>query len=155
MSLTRRHFVHVASFSLLAHAAVAQKGPVFRDDPFNDENQDALEGVSAATFEPYVGERFTMSLPLHPSHALTLISVEKINPALNTEKPRMNSHTPEAASQSSICFALHFQGWGVAQPQGTYTVKHPALGGMAMLLVPSDLKANPPTYTAIFNLLES
>ncbi|MGD0829808.1 MAG: hypothetical protein ABR907_02615 [Terracidiphilus sp.] len=144
MSLSRRHFVQLASLSLLAGAAFpAALAQEAEDQRFSPENMAAFEGLSRQSFEPYIGERFSISLSGKSLGRLTLIEVAEIKPA--------------AASQLRpfTAFSLRFQGSGGLLPQETYTLSQPAFGSFPLLLVPCAEGAAKPTYTAIFTQVET
>ena len=139
MSLSRRHFVQIASLSLPAGAAfpkaLAQEA---EDERFSPENMAAFECMTRQSFEPYLRERFSISLAGKPLGRLTLIEVTEI---------KSNSQSP---LRPLTAFALRFQGSGGLLPQETYTLSQPALGSFPLLLVPCAAGAATPTYTAIF-----
>ena len=78
MSLSRRHFVHLASLSMLAGAALpsAFAQEEAEDKTFSPENLASFEGVSRQMFEPYVRERFDLSRAGQSLGRLTLIDVK-------------------------------------------------------------------------------
>lgn len=148
MSLSRRHFVQLGSLSLLAGtvlpAAFAQDET--DDETFSPEKLANLDGVSRQAFEPYIGERFSISQERKPLGKLTLIAVSELaSAALGAKK------APSA--QTLTGFTLRFQGSGGVLPQGTYILSQPAMGEFPLFLVPAGPGVNPPTYTAIFNKL--
>lgn len=147
MSLSRRHFVQLASLSLLAGAALpsalAQKGD---DVTFSPENMAGLEGLTRQSFEPYLREKFSVSLAGKSLGRLTLIEVKDLTSATTALAAR--GALSQRRSLSS--FALRFQGSGGQLPQDTYTLSQAALGSFPLLLVPAAPGANPRTYTAIF-----
>jgi hypothetical protein len=147
MSLSRRHFVQLASLSLLAGAALpsalAQRG---EDEAFSPENMASFEGLTRQSFEPYVRERFSVSLAGKALGRLTLIEVKDLTSA--TTAPAARGALSQRRALTS--FSLRFQGSGGQLPQDTYILSQPALGNFPLLLVPSAPGSNPPTYTATF-----
>jgi hypothetical protein len=157
MSLSRRHFVHMASLSLVTGAvlpaAFAQDAPEGVDETFSPERMAIFQGISMQTFKPYLMDRFAISLAGRPLGKLTLIDVSDTHPgAPEPEMQRGNS--PARPQQRALTgFALQFQGSGGRLPQETYTFSQAALGKFPLFLVPDGHKPDPPTYTAIFTLL--
>ena len=151
MSLSWRHFVHLASLSVLAGAALpsAFAQEEAEDDTFSPDNMASLDGVSRQTFEPYIGDRFGVSRAGKSLGKLTLIEVRDTKPG--AAKPGGKSTAPR--SQRALTgFALRFQGSGGMLPQETYILSQAALGKFPLLLVPAAPGANPPTYTATFTM---
>lgn len=146
MSLSRRHFVQLGSLSLLAGAvlpaAFAQDGT--DDETFSPERVAALDGISRQDFEPYLGERFAVSLAGRSLGKMTLIEVRELT--VSTAKGKN-----AAATQALTGFALRFQGSGGTLPQGTYTFSQSYLGEFPLFIVPAGPDVQPRTYTAIFN----
>jgi hypothetical protein len=153
MSLSRRHFVHLTSLSLLAGAvlpaAFAQEG---EDETFSPENMASFEGVSRQMFEPYVRERFSISRAGQSLGKLTLIEVTDITPAATEPSPQGGKGMALTKGRALTSFALRFQGSGGRLPQATYILSQPALGSFPLLLVPAAPDVDPPTYTAIFTV---
>jgi hypothetical protein len=159
MSLSRRHFVHVASLSVLAHtvapAVLAQTGRVLKNNPFSDQAVDALAGLTAADFEPYIGDSFAVAVPKKGTYSLTLISVETVVPAepVTPRKPRVSGPLPDFSQKLTNCFTLQFESPAAPLPQGTYTLTNSSFGSFPLFLVPSAEGIEPSTCTAVFNLL--
>ena len=151
MPLSRRHFVQLGSLSLLAGTVLptAYTQEESDDKTFSPENLAALDLVSREAFEPYVMERFAISLNGKSLGKLTLIEVSE----LTTSASGVNPPKSKVAAQAFTGFKLRFQGSGGVLPQGTYTFSQPALGTFPLFLVPAGPGINPPTYTAIFNKL--
>lgn len=142
MSLSRRHFVQIGSLSLLATAALssafAQSGS--EDDTYSPEKLSIFEGVSKQTFEPYLGEKFAISLKGKSLGRLTLIEVTELTPAKAVKGKQL------------ISFALRFRGSGGQLAQDTYTLSQRGLGDFPLLLVPSAPGSATLTYTAVITL---
>lgn len=154
MSLSRRHFVQLSSLTLLAGtvlpAAFAQEQEETDDETFSPEKLANLDGVSRQAFEPYVGERFAISLDGKSLGRLTLIEITELSASTGGAKPGKKNAAP---AQTLTGFALRFQGSGGVLPQGTYIFSQSALGEFPLFLVPAGPGVQPPTYTAIFNKL--
>jgi hypothetical protein len=145
MSLSRRHFVHLTSLSLLAGAilpsAFAAEGD---EETFSPENLAGFDGISRQTFEPYLRERFAISRAGKSLGRLTLIEVTDMTSGAS----QLGSQGAKGRALTS--FALRFQGSGGQLPQETYVLSQPALGKLPLLLVPAAPGAGLLTYTAIY-----
>ncbi|MGA3372191.1 MAG: hypothetical protein ABSC48_10570 [Terracidiphilus sp.] len=148
MSLSRRHFVHLTSLSLLAGAALPSAFGQMEaeDETFSPENMASFDGISRQIFEPYVRERFTLSRAGKSLGRLTLIEVSELTSATTASTAR----GALSAGRALTSFALRFQGSGGQLPQETYLLEQRALGKFPLLLVPAAPGAEVLTYTAIF-----
>jgi hypothetical protein len=158
MSLTRRRFVHAASLSLLAGAAIppalAQALSNPQDPAFSAENLNAFNGISIGTFKPLVGESFAATSSHHVGSSLTLISVrEGVTPSPDPVTPATVGPVARPAPQPLTGFTLRFEGAGPDLPQDTYILRNRSLGSISLFLVPSGPGTSPTTYTAVFNQL--
>lgn len=96
------------------------------------------DGVSAATFEPHVGTVFTVVGDVGEV-PLTLTSVHR-----EPEQP----HAPRP-DPFSLTFAAP-EGYGFTQ--GMFTLRHDALGTLALFLIPrAPLADRLPRLEAVFN----
>jgi hypothetical protein len=157
MSLTRRRFIQTASLSVLASAACpvafAQSGFEPKDDLFDPEHLTVFNGVSPQSFESLIGETFAVRDASRPLGSLMLLSVAAGAPVQAATKVPMVGRVPKPSQRPLTSFSLRFQGSGAALEQGTYTLEHETLGSFPLFIVPSGSGAEPPTSTAIFNLL--
>jgi hypothetical protein len=156
MSLSRRHFVHLASLSWLAGAvlpsAFGQQEPETEDETFSPENLAIFDGVSRKTFEYYLGDRFAISFNGKSLGKLTLIAVTDTHPGDTKQTPQTAGGAPQPAKVALTGFSLIFQGSGGRLPQETYMLSQAGLGKFPLLLVPCDPKVSPPTYEAVFTM---
>jgi hypothetical protein len=145
--------------SLLASAAFptvfAQRGSKQKDVTFSPERLTVFNSVSAQTFQRSIGESFSISANNQHLGSLTLLSVTVIAPTAAVKKVTMVGRVPKPAQQTSTSFSVRFQGSGAALEQGTYTLQNDSLGAFALFIVPSRSGAASPTYTAVFNLLNT
>jgi hypothetical protein len=155
MSLSRRHFVYVASLFTLASAA----GPsIFAEDEsqatsetFSDEVVTNLGNLTLHDFETLIGERFSISLAGKSLGKLTLIEAAKADPPKASLSPRTVGRAARPASTPALTgFLLRFQGAGGTLPQDSYTMQQGGLGVFPLFLVPEGPKSSHPTYVAIF-----
>ena len=158
MTFTRRRFVQAASLSLIAGTALrsslAQAISATKDETFSPENLNAFNGVSLKTFEPLVGESFSVRSGGVSQGWLTLISVSDaaaVSPA-STALPMVGS-VPKLAGKPLSGFALRFEGSGPKLQQGTYTLQSHNIGSISLLLVPSGPGTARTTYTAVFSFV--
>jgi len=155
MSLSRRHFVYVASLFTLASAAspsvFAQDEAETASKTFSDEAVAILGNLSVHDFEFLIGERFSISLAGKSLGKLTLIEAAEMAPPKSSQAARtvgrLVRSTPAPALTS---FSLRFQGAGGTLPQDTYTMQQSGLGTFPLFLVPEGPKSSRPTYLAIF-----
>ncbi|HEX4007809.1 MAG TPA: hypothetical protein VHX60_16665 [Acidobacteriaceae bacterium] len=152
MSFTRRHFVQAASLTLIASAAyrsgMAQAVSDAQDETFSPDNLNLYNGISVKTFEPLVGENFSVKSARGPQGSLVLISVQKAGSASSEGTA---GRVPKSAGESLSGFTLRFEGPGPGLPQGTYTLRNHNIGSLPLLLVPSGPGMATTTYTAVFN----
>jgi hypothetical protein len=157
MSLTRRHFVQVASLSALAGAAFpaafSQRGFEPGRETFSSENLAVLSGASWQEFQPLIGESFAISNASQSLGTLTLLSVNVPTLASAETKAQFSGHAPRLPLQLKTNFTLQFQGSGGLLAQGTYTFENSSIGSFALFIVPSGPGSTPPTYTAVFSFL--
>jgi hypothetical protein len=160
MPISRRRFVHSATLSVLAGAALrsawAQKEVDLSRATFGPENLVAFNGLSMQAFQALKGETFAVSSGDRDLGSMTLLSVTQY--VLPTPAPVKNrvivlARQPLRPAQSLSGFAVQFLGSGAALPQGTYTLQNDSIGSLPLLLVPSSLGTSPTTYTAVFNFL--
>jgi hypothetical protein len=151
MPLSRRHFVQLGSLSLLAGTVLpaAYTQEKSDDETFSPEKLAALNGLSRQAFEPYVMERFAISLDGKSLGELTLIEISELTASASGVKPPKT----KVVAQALTGFKLRFQGSDGVLPQGTYTFSQPALGKFPLFLVPAGPGIDPQTYTAIINKL--
>ncbi len=154
MSLSRRHFVHLASLSMLAGAALpsAFAQEEAEDKTFSPENLASFEGVSRQMFEPYVRERFDLSRAGQSLGRLTLIDVRDMTSGATEPTSGEARGLALQRGRALTSFALQFQGSGGQLPQETYVLEQRALGKFPLLLVPAAPGAETLTYTAIFTM---
>jgi hypothetical protein len=150
MSVTRRNFLSRATVTMLAGAVVprlfAQHGtPTPASSSFFDN-------ISAETFKPFVGDKFSVALNGHSLGAITLIAVTQVPSA----KPPTTAAGSGAKSSAPVLdtFTLRFRGSGVPLPQESYTLSQLSLGSFPLFLVPGSSGGSSPTYTAVFSLLK-
>jgi len=159
MSLTRRRFIETASLSLLASAALpaafAQRNSELMNETFSPDRLTVFNGVSLQTFQRLIGERFSVSSNGRSLGSLTLLSVTSSASAPAVAKITMTGRVPAPAQQVSSNFYARFQGSGATLPQDTYTLRNAGLGAFALFIVPSGPGVASPTYTAVFNLLNT
>jgi len=86
-------------------------------------------------FAPLVGEQFEMQVPELGAQSAALLEA----------RPLRGTHP-----QGRQAFALLFQS-SVQLPQSTYALSHPALGELALFLVPVARGSDGVQYEAIFN----
>lgn len=97
-----------------------------------------LESFTIATFQPHVGERFTVG-----THdlVLRLTSIEDWS-------RRAGSHSAEYARAP---FSLLFHALdGKHVPQGTYALKHDRIGEFGLFIVPLGPDSEGMRYQAVF-----
>jgi hypothetical protein len=147
MSVTRRNFLSRATVTVLAGAVLprlfAQSGSA--GSPFFDN-------ISAETFKPFVGDKFSVAANGQSLGSLTLIAVRQepsAKPVTTLAGSDSNSSAPALDT-----FTLRFRGSGAPLPQETYTLSQLSLGSFPLLLVPGSSGGSSPTYTAVFNLLK-
>lgn len=158
MSLSRRHFVYVASMSVLAGAAspavFAQNQAGAAGDLFSEEGVATLGKLSVQHFEWLIGERFSISLAGRPLGKLTLIAATATEPPKSPPMHRMVGQIAQPAHERSLTgFTLRFQGAGGTLPQDTYTFQQGGLGSFPLFIVPENPGSNRTTYLAIFTRL--
>jgi hypothetical protein len=102
---------------------------------------DPLSNYTQSTFAQYVNSVFTLRAAQR-NIEVTLMKVEDSLPA----------KVSRAGGRES--FTLHFRGGGIALPQDTYIIEHPALGTFNLFLVPSGADENGAQgYVAVINRL--
>lgn len=163
MKSTRRLFLQetglLALATVLPTAVLAQSSDAL-NPTFSEENLAGLKNLSAATFEPWIGSRFSISLNGVSKGWLLLTAVDSpsapkaadlLEKPADWNGPRATSgNTPEVTS-----FALRFERTGTPLVQETYLLEHDWLGKFPLLLVPSGLAGSKTTCTATFSLFGS
>jgi hypothetical protein len=163
MSSTRRLFLQKAALSMIAanlsQFAFAQKLLNSRPKDFDPENLAIFNGVSARTFEPWIGSRFRVSLNNKSLGSLVLLSVDD-NEIAAKEISGSTNFAPAAGTfhrssneSATNSFSLCFQRTGAPLQQDTYMLAHDWLGTFPLFLVPSGLSGPISTCTAVFTLL--
>jgi hypothetical protein len=160
MTLTRRRAIQITSVSALisavAPAAFAFPKSTEDDARFEDKNLSLLNGMTSATFKPYIGTTFSVTAPVVAGKKLVLLSVVDF-PATSSssisEKLSVKANSNPVSGVPVKGFYLSFQGPSVRMPQNTYTLQHPSLGTLTILLVPSSTKSATAIYTATFAFL--
>jgi hypothetical protein len=144
MSVTRRNFLERATVTMLAGAVLPKA--------FSQSSSSFFDNISAETFKPFIGDKFSIAANGRSLGSLTLIAVtESPSSAPETAKAGSGSKAP---AQTFDTFSLKFQGSGVRLPQETYTLSQLSLGSFPLFLVPGSSGNSAPTYTAVFNLLK-
>ncbi len=141
---------------MLAGAALprifAQSSTGSKSNSSSSDSSSFFDNISAETFKPFIGDKFSIILNGHSQGSLTLIAVTQspsAPPASATARSGSKSST-----QALDTFTLRFQGSGALLPQETYTLSQLSLGSFPLLLVPGSPSGSSPTYTAVFNLLK-
>jgi len=95
-----------------------------------------------SSFEPYVGEQFSVRTSTRNAHALQLFKVRSLGSDHNTGSVPIDDEN----------FSLLFRG-PVGDPldQGVFDVEHRSLQAAAILIVPMRPEADARYYEAIFN----
>lgn len=154
MSLTRRYFIGSAFLASMAATALrgafAQRLFDSREATFGDENLSLLNDATEKTFQPFVGDSFTVSQGGRRVGTLTLHSVASAPKPAKGAKVPMVGKLPPSSSQEISSFSLQFKGSGTPLQQGTYTLKNSRLGTISLFIVPGGEKSKPYTYTAVF-----
>jgi hypothetical protein len=168
MSLSRRRFLETASLSVLVGAALprmfAQESRESVEERYSPERLAPFTGISAEKFRPLIGQAFRITASTGASYSWTLTDVKAVTAedAASAKLPAQELQTqalptrlnPTLPSQPPMnTFTVSFRGSGESLPQDTYTVEHAALGAFPLFLVPGSPAANPPTYSAVFSLL--
>jgi hypothetical protein len=153
MQSTRRQFFRQAATvgfcTLLPFPGVAQSHNFAAPPESKSEVPDPLAGVTAETFEAWIGSQFRATLNHQPVGTLTLLSVSRFEPRTGTF-PAVKVLTSPAITS----FTLRFSKAGAPLAQETYTLEHDWLGTFPLLLVPSGARTAPATCTAVFTLLQ-
>jgi len=152
MHSTRREFFRKAASigycALFPLAGIAQSRKIHAGPYPAREGPDQLVGLTAETFEAWVGSQFRAVLNRKSAGTLTLVSVTTLDPKLE-----IPSAAKAARSPAITGFALQFSKAGAPLLQETYTLEHDWLGTFPLLLVPSGAHTTPATCTAVFTLL--
>jgi uncharacterized protein DUF6916 len=124
VSTTRRKFLKASSlFTLFSIIPIRRVGGRTAKSGYASATTGADSGTlanySKASFESYLNSIFELQTA-NGKVAVTLIAV--------TDMP---------APKGGECFALLFRGGKQNHPQGTYTLSHPALGTIQLLVVPA------------------
>ena len=143
MPISRRIFIKVGTLAAIAAGISLRPGlMVLGQDPMVAlPATDPLSNYTQATFTQYLNSVFT--LRGRTKVEVTLMKVEDTLPAKASRTGGRES------------FALTFRGGGgVALPQDTYVVEHPALGTFSLFLVPTGADDNGAHgYVAVINRL--
>lgn len=156
MNPTRRKFLQAGSAcalfaglglkpSLLALGQSKRKGG--GHDLPHEAKTDPVFYFNRETFAPYVGMEFQMSQKgARKGYGLRLEEVTDRQAQLKAR--RLKAHAGE-------CFSLYFRGPASKDlPQGTYRLRHAALGEFSLFLVPGrDEASGTTTYEAVVNHL--
>jgi hypothetical protein len=104
---------------------------------------DPLFHFTQATFEPYMGSEFRVTVGPYKTVNLKLVKVEDRRPQVRQKgMPRTEGD----------CFLLLFQASGkLSELQQTYVLQHEALGKFSLFLVDAGEKGNNIYYSAIIN----
>jgi hypothetical protein len=146
VTVTRRNFLESATVTVLAGAVLPR---VFAQSSTGSSS--FFDNISAETFKPFVGDKFSIAANGRSLGSLTLIAV--------TQEPQAKPVTTSAGSVSKSTaldldtFTLRFRGSGAALPQETYTLSQLSLGSFPLFLVPGS-SGGTPTYTAVFSRLK-
>jgi hypothetical protein len=155
MATPRRVFLKSALMSLAAAGLISQSARFAfgQKDRLKDSHGnfqipaqalgDPLFHFTQATFEPYLGSEFHVTVGPYKSVNLKLVKVEDRRPrVLQKGMPRTEGE----------CFLLLFQASGkLSDLQQTYVLQHEALGKFSLFLVNAGEKANVLYYSAIIN----
>jgi hypothetical protein len=153
--------------SVLAGAAMprifAQESRESVAERFSPERLAPFTGISVEKFKPLIGQTFRITASTGTTYSWTLTAVKAAaaeDPAsakLPAQAPIQEWSTqvnrPLPSQPSTNTFTVSFRGSGESLPQDTYTVEHAALGTFPLFLVPGAPAADPPTYSAVFSLL--
>lgn len=158
MATPRRDFLKSAFMSIAAagivsrsaHFAFAQKGSKNRLKDSHGYFQippqtlgDPLFHFTRATFDPYLGSEFRVSVGPYKTVTLTLVKVEDRRP---------QTRQKGAMRMEGECFMLLFHASGkLSDLQQTYVLQHEALGQFTLFLVDAGEKGNDPLYSATIN----
>jgi hypothetical protein len=170
MKPTRRLFLQSAALSALATglplSAFARELLNTGTKGFDPEVLAIFDGVSAQTFEPWIGSKFGVSLNNLHQGSLVLQSVKEAEaeaganaelaagPYLESTFRRVSPLPGTSNAPPMTSFSLQFQRTGSPLRQETYMLSHDWLGTFPLLLVPSGLAGTPSTCTATFTLLK-
>jgi hypothetical protein len=148
MNVTRRKFIERVGITALAAASATSVGKVFAQSGKADgmyfrpaeSAADPLNYLSRQHFEPFINTAFEVSGEGGAAR-LTLIEVNAIERKTN-----------ESRGYSGESFSLIFRGSAANKlEQGTYQVRHGALGEHSLLVVPVGRKGT--RYEVIINLI--
>jgi hypothetical protein len=150
MSVSRRKFLRAGTLAALlagiplesALVAIGQENRKERDrNPVDPFSVDSLSYYTKSAFMAYLNSTFLFQAGPNVTVAATLNDVRDSESGMG------------AAGKES--FSLHFKNdRGPALPQGTYAVKHAALGDFALFLVPGGVdKDGAHAYVAVINRL--
>jgi hypothetical protein len=104
---------------------------------------DPVYHFTQATFEPYVGSEFRVTVGPYKTVNLTLVKVED-------QMPR--TRRKGAVRVEGECFMLLFDASGeLSDLQQTYVLQHEALGKFSLFLVDAGGKGKGAAYSAIIN----
>jgi len=143
MSVTRRSFLSRATVTMLAGAVLPRA--------FAQSSSSFFDNISAETFKPFVGDRFSVSLNGRSQGSVTLTAVTQSPAAPPSASAGAGS---KSSTQALDTFTLKFRRAGAPLPQETYTLSQLSLGSFPLFLVPLSSSGSASTYIAVFNLLK-
>lgn len=155
MSTPRRDFLKSAFMSVAAAGLISHSArfAFAQNDRLKDAHGnfqipaqalgDPLFHFTRATFEPYLGSEFRVTVGPYKTVNLRLVKVEDQRPQPQRKgAPRMEGE----------CFLLLFQASGkLSDLQQTYVLQHGALGKFSLFLVDASEKGNDTHYSAVIN----
>lgn len=151
MKSTRRLFLKetglFAAATVLPVGAFSQEVRNAQNTTFDAENLSNLDGVSAETFEQWIGSRIRVSLD-GQARGFLVLSAAKMLDTPTAAATREPSAGPKVTS-----FLLTFRRTGTPLPQETYLLDHDWLGRFPLLLVPSGLPGPSSTCSAVLSTL--
>ncbi|HZH30821.1 MAG TPA: hypothetical protein VEY11_08660 [Pyrinomonadaceae bacterium] len=156
MATPRRVFLKSAFMSLAAAGLVSQSARFAfgQKDRLKDAQGnfqipaqvlgDPVFHFTQATFAPYVGSEFRVTVGPYKTVNLTLVKVEDQTPRTRQQKG--------ASRMEGECFMLLFEASGeLSDLQQTYVLQHEALGKFSLFLVDATGKGKGAAYSAIIN----
>jgi hypothetical protein len=157
---TRRLFLKetglVTVAALLPVSAFSQERLTAETNAFDPENLSRLDGITAETFDKWVGSTFRVSLDGQSMGSLLLSKVETVEPQTDASLPPgaewIGRRITPAAGVELTSFLLIFKRTGSMLPQQTYMLDHKWLGRFPLLLVPAGTKGR--TLVASFSVLK-
>ena len=154
MSTPRRDFLKSALMSVAAAGLISQSARFAfgQKDRLKDSHGnyqipaealgDPLFHFTRATFEPYLGSEFKVTVGPYKTVTLTLDKVEDRKSPSGKGRPRVEGE----------CFMLLFRASGeLSELQQTYVIQHEALGKFSLFLTDASEKGKGASYSAIVN----